>query len=186
MTHGPRIIRKRVFLGCQGDSERSYGTFLHRLIETKGRLHIDAVPLQPGAGDPLATVERAVRMLKKRESTFGAYAVRAILLDYDQWGLAKDRDCQVMPLAKRHRIHLIWQNPTHEALLLRHITGRESHKPQTAKEALRRLRAKWNDYEKGIPANYLSGKLTVVEVQRACTAEPDLCTFLDGLGYFKP
>lgn len=186
MTRPPRRIRKRIFLGCQGDSERSYGAFLHRIIEQKGRLHIDAVPLQPGAGDPLATIERALRILKQRETNYGSYLVRAVLLDYDQWGQDKSRDCRVLPLATQHKIQLIWQKPTHEALLLRHVKGCETYKPQTAKESLRRLRAKWSDYEKGVPADYLFGRLTVVDIQRACTVEPDLCDFLNGLRYFDP
>jgi hypothetical protein len=62
------------------ESERSYATFLHRLVEPKGKLHIDGVALQPGAGDPLATLERAARIVERREQNYGRYAVAAFFL----------------------------------------------------------------------------------------------------------
>ena len=43
-----RVIRRRVFLGCQGESERSYATLLHKLVERTHGLHIDAVLLNRG------------------------------------------------------------------------------------------------------------------------------------------
>src|SRR5262245_37566721 len=41
-------------------SERSYGTFLHQLVASNGRLHIETIVLQPGGGDPLYRVPEIV------------------------------------------------------------------------------------------------------------------------------
>jgi hypothetical protein len=63
--HRQRPLRRRIFCGCEGESEQSYGTFLHQLVAARGDLHIEALLLQPGAGDPLATVDRALKLIKR-------------------------------------------------------------------------------------------------------------------------
>jgi hypothetical protein len=185
MKRGWRQQRRRVFLGCEGDSERSYGTFLHQLVASNGRLHIETVVLQPGGGDPLAIVERAVAIIKRKEREFGsAYAVRAILLDQDKFGSNAMRDQRIPALVNVGGIHLIWQRPTHEALLLRHIPGCQTHQPPSAADALARLRGHWPDYSKGMSAAYLAGKITLDHVRGACGVEVELNEFLTKIGYF--
>jgi hypothetical protein len=107
-----------------------------------------------------------------------------ILLDRDQWGLDTSRDQKVAALAAKHKLRLIWQGPCHEGFLLRHLPGCASHRPMTAKEALRRLKAKWPDYEKGAPADYLCQRLTATHLLQTCAVESDLCDYLNLLGYF--
>jgi hypothetical protein len=67
--------RRRVFLGCEGESERGYCALLSRLLEARRRdVHLDIVLLQPGGGDPLALVELASRRIaegeRKRDSKY--------------------------------------------------------------------------------------------------------------------
>lgn len=57
-----RTVRRSIFIGCEGESERGYVAFLGRLAEQVGlAVHLDPVVLQPGGGDPLAIVELAVK-----------------------------------------------------------------------------------------------------------------------------
>jgi hypothetical protein len=71
--------RRRIFLGCEGESERSYGVLLGRLVEVRhGRIHLDTVLLRPGGGDPLALMERAV-LMGRRVSRRGNYSAKVIL-----------------------------------------------------------------------------------------------------------
>jgi hypothetical protein len=49
--------------------------------------------------------------------------VRAVLLDTDRRGQAPQRDMRMVELAQRTRLRLIWQEPCHEAFLLRHLEG---------------------------------------------------------------
>lgn len=52
-----RPQRRRVFFGCEGESERSYGTLLNKLLDQiRPDVHLDVVLLQPGSGDHLALV----------------------------------------------------------------------------------------------------------------------------------
>lgn len=181
-----RPLRQRVFLGCQGDSEQSYGTFLHQLVAERGDLHIDAVLLQPKAGDPLATVERAFHVAAKRERDYGtAYVYRAVLLDRDQYGLSPQRDQGIQALVVAGRLNLIWQRPCHEGFLLRHVPACSTHQPATAAEAMARLKARWSDYEKAMPARYLATKITLDALRSLCLVETELDAFLKAIRYFR-
>src|SRR5271163_2170925 len=117
--------RRRVFLGCEGESERGYGALVNRLLETRRQdVHLDIALLKPGGGDPLALIELAVRRItegeRKRESP---YVHRAVLLDADRRGQSPARDARIPALAATARLRIIWQEPCHEALLLRHLDG---------------------------------------------------------------
>ena len=179
-----RPIRTRIFLGCQGESERSYAKLLHQLVENTHKLHIDAILLNPGAGDPLATVERAISLCRDRENKYGKYKTKAVLLDADQMGLCPERDNQVKPLAARNNMSLIWQKPCHEGFLLRHFPECYSHQPPTANDAMERLRKCWPNYQKGMPASSLAGQINLSTIQAVCSVETDLATFLAALKYF--
>lgn len=180
-----RRQRRRIFLGCEGDSERSYGTLLHQLIHADGRLHIETVVLQPGGGDPLAIVENAAAVIRRKERDFGKYFVRAILLDRDKYGINNQRDQKIPTIIGSLGIHLVWQRPCHEALLLRHIAGCHSLQPPTTADAIARLQVEWPNYEKGGSSAYLAGKIDLDAVRRVIAVEADLATFLKIIGYFK-
>ena len=108
-----RQQRRRVFLGCEGESERSYGTFLHQLVASNGRLHIETVVLQPGGGDPLAIIERAAAIIKRREREFGSrYTARAVLLDRDKLGINGDRDQKIPALVRQSGLHPVPKTPS--------------------------------------------------------------------------
>ena len=152
--------RTRIYLGCEGQSEQSYGARLSQIAEAAGlHLHIDNDVLQPGSGDPLALVQSAIRRIKEREPKRGDFAFRAILLDRDRWGVAPERDAQIGQLSRQNRLHLIWQEPCHEA-----------------------LKAVWAEYEKPMPAAHLATRIDLQAVRRASLVETALAAFLDQIG----
>jgi hypothetical protein len=152
MMRSPRRPqRRRIFLGCEGESERSYGTFLHQIQAQNGSLHIEAVLVPPGGGDPLAIIERTYAATKRAERQYGAYAVRAVLLDEDRYNPNDDRGRLVAPLLANANIHPIWQSPCHEALLLRHLPECHSLRPPTGVLAMTELRRHWPDYKRECP-----------------------------------
>ena len=177
--------RRRVFLGCEGESERGYGALLRRLIEARGlHVHLDPVLLRPGGGDPLALVERAQRLItedeRKRDEP---YTVRAILLDSDRLGQSPVRDSRVNAAADAARLRLIWQQPCHEALLLRHIMGCSDLRPTTPDLAMTELCKRWPDYVKGLSEMQLAGRIGERELRQVLRVESELAGFLSDLGF---
>jgi len=180
-----RLQRRRIFLGCEGESEQSYGSLLHHLVDARGHLNIEPVVLQPGGGDPLAIVERAFYIIQRKERAYGErYFYRGVLLDRDTYGQNPGRDQQIQGLIIAAKLHLIWQHPTHEAFLLRHLPGCQKLRPRNTAEAIARLREHWSGYEKGAPMTYLRARLNLDNIRAACTVEPELESFLKAINYF--
>lgn len=183
MRRGGRSLipqRRRIFLGCEGESERAYGVRLQQLVDEQHRtIYIDTVLLQPGGGDPLALVECAVVKSGQRSGQRGAYLAQAILLDRDRLGQAPDRDAQLSALAAKHRLKLIWQETCHEALLLRHLNDCHDLRPQSSRIAFAELQRRWPDYQKNAPASVLASRIDRAAVLRAAAVEDGLRAFLD-------
>ncbi|MDR3753163.1 MAG: hypothetical protein P4K93_05430 [Terracidiphilus sp.] len=173
--------RARIYLGCEGQSEQSYGKCLNVIADTLGLpLFLDCDVL--GGGDPLSLVERAIRGIHERVTKRGAFLHRAIILDTDKLGNAPERDGRVALLAQKHRIHLIWQHPCHEGFLLRHLPDQETMRPQTSELALEALKRIWPEYRKGMPAIELATWIHAQALRRAATVEADMRDFLAQIG----
>jgi hypothetical protein len=141
------------------------------------------VLLKPRGGDPLAIVERAVRYMAARYRKRVRYAICALLLDGDRRGQAPDRDAQMEKLAADARLRLIWQNPCHEALLLRHFEGCQHLHPSTSERAMTELRRHWPKYSKGLPAKRLVEQIDESAVRRSLQVELELAGFLADIGF---
>ena len=175
--------RTRIYLGCEGQSEQSYGARLSQIADASGlHLHLDNDVLQPGGGDPLAIVQLAVRRIKQKESTRGVFAFRAVLLDRDKWGAAPERDARIDRLSSQNRLHLIWQEPCHEGFLLRHLDGQQTARPITSDLAAQALKCVWAEYEKPMPAVRLATRIDLQSVRRASLVDAALAAFLDQIG----
>ena len=177
----PRIQqRTRIYLGCEGPSEQSYGKRLGEIAEAAGlHLYFDNDVLQPGGGDPLALVQLATRRIREKEAKRTSFTFRAILLDRDKWGIKPERDAQIESLARRNRLHLIWQEPCHEGFLLRHLEGHETARPVTSELASQALKRIWAEYHKPMAAMHLAGKIDLEAVRRASSVGAALAAFLD-------
>ncbi len=172
--------RRRIFLGCEGESEQAYGLRLQQLVDEQHRtIYIDTVLLQPGGGDPLALVECAVDKSGQRSRQRGAYRERAVLLDRDRLGQVPERDTLLFALAAKHRLRLIWQDTCHEALLLRHLKDCHGLRPQSSKIAFAELQRRWPDYQKNASASVLASRIDRAAVLRAAAVEDGLRAFLD-------
>lgn len=186
MRRPRRIIlqRRRLFIGCEGESEQSYVALLTRLAEALGlAVHLDAVLLQPGGGDPLAIVERAGLRVGEREAKRAEpYEHRFVLLDDDKRGQAPQRDERIGGIAAQAQLHLVWQQPCHEALLLRHLNGCAALRPATTQAAGQQLVQRWPTYTKATPAARLAERLDHPALVRAADVEPDLAVLLAAIG----
>lgn len=186
MRQPRRLIpqRRRLFVGCEGESEQGYATLLARLVdEARLPVHIDAVLLQPGGGDPLALVERAASRADERERRRGdPYEHRFVIIDDDKLGQSAQRDQQIAGVAADSGLRIIWQRPCHEALLLRHLDGCAELRPPSTPIAGQQLSARWPEYTKAMPAARLAGRLDFAAVARAAAVEPELAIMLRHIG----
>lgn len=175
--------RTPIFLGCEGESERGYGALLNRLVhEMPGlHVHIHVELLQPGAGDPLALMQRAAQKIVELERRRERFALKAVLLDLG----AADKTHAARKLAQASGItHVIWQDPDHEAFLLRHLDNcQQLRPPQGASMAA--LRQRWADYEKARTQVQLAQRITLDDIIRASGVEPELRAFLTALGVIR-
>lgn len=173
-----RPLRQRSFVGCEGESEQGYVALLQRLADEIGlALHLDAVVL--GGGDPCAIVEQSVLRIRQRERQHGSpYAHRAILLDADRRGQVPERDARTLRLAASARLLLVWQDPCHEALLLRHLPDCTQLRPPLTPVAEQQLMQRWPDYRKPMPAVRLGERIDLDALRRVQPVEADLAAFL--------
>lgn len=178
-----RPQRVPIFIGCEGESERGYTAFLGRLAEQAGlAVHLDPVVLQPGGGDPLAIVELAEKRLSQGRRKQTAYAAKFVMLDRDKWGQAPARDLQVAGVAARAGLSLVWQDPCHEAVLLRHLDACAALRPPATPAAEEALRQRWRDYAKPMDGAGLARRLDHAAVLRAIAVEPELALLINTIG----
>jgi hypothetical protein len=177
-----RPRKKPVFLAGEGLSERGYCRWLNRLAaETNAPVAIRAEALR--GGDPLDLIEQSIDRLRTVERQRGFYRTRGLLLDGDLRGQSIERDAQAIRLAQDKRIRLIWQEPLHEAFLLRHFAGYENHRPPDQASAERLLRRVWPDFTKGLDGSDYGRVLTAEHLTVVRTVERDLNAFLRDAGW---
>jgi hypothetical protein len=159
--------RRPVFLGCEGESEQAYGQFLNDIVREKGLpFHIEAVNLNPGAGDPLARVKKASQEITRRSQRRTEFQYCALLMDDDQLAVDQHRRQQVETLAARCAISIIWQSPCHEAFLLRHFPGRLKANPPDSATSNANLLQVWPGYQKPMSRLEVSRRIDLEGVER--------------------
>lgn len=142
-----RSRQKRFFVGCEGESERGYATFLQILAKEIGlAIHLDTHPLGK-AGDPLELVKQAISAITKGEKGGKpAYKNRFLLMDTDRFGQDQNKDTMMFKIAKDCKLILVKQECCIEAVLLRHFNGKEANNPPTTTAALQQLKKVWPEY----------------------------------------
>ena len=177
-----RNKRKRVFVACEGESERGYAGFLLDAAEEKGlALHFD-MQICPG-GDHLAVVQRAVDTINRRAQRHGRFWKKTIFLDSDRRHENAERTNQADRIIVQYGLLPIWSTPCLEALILRHFPGRENAEPPTSDIALQELRRHWIEYEKPMSRSALRAKFNIAHVRRAAGTNSDLFRFLKEIGF---
>lgn len=175
--------RRPVYIGCEGASEASYAGVLQDMcLNANLAVHLVIEELGPGAGDPLARIEMAVRRLAHLRRTRIAPAERFALLDADQAARDPQRAERARRVASDSNITIIWQDPCFEAVLLRHLEGRTTRRPPDTPEASRALLRAWPDYQKPMLRAELARRIDRTSVLRAAGVEPELEVLLRCLG----
>lgn len=175
-----RKQRRPLFLGCEGASEHAYATLLSRHASSIRfvEVHVEAVNLNPGAGDPAQLVRKATQKIADWEKKRDSFIFKSLLLDVGT--AAKVAEAEALARAAGIEL-LIWQDPDHEALLLRHFPRCQALRPP-AGQSMRALLQKFPDYEKGMTALKLSEKISLNGIVAAAGVEPTLRTLLQKIG----
>ena len=164
--------RKRIFVGTEGQSERSFAAWLQSSCDDAG-LHVHLDVRVGTGGDSLAIAEYAIQEYKKRSSQFGLFGAAAVLLDADRLkeDLAYGRDPR--PVLGTVGITPIFLRPTLEGVLVRLHEGQESRNlnTSTVKKVLLNL---WPDYKKPCPAIKLQKRFSIKDVRRAAKYDDEL------------
>lgn len=184
MARGRPSIPQRtpVFVGCEGQSEQGYVRWLDRLARSE-RVHVNITARHFGGGDPLALVEAMLAMLKRFDPGRTVYRHCGLFLDAHLLGENPDRDGKARALASSRRIQLIWQDPVHEAFVLRHFEGNETRRPPDGTAAERALRRVWPEYRKGMDATGYERVLDAHHLARVRRVEPEFDAFLVSIGW---
>ena len=180
----PHIPQRRViFVGCEGRSECGYAGLLQDIAnEMSLAVHIRIEELHPGAGDPLARIQMLVDRLQRYQRTRVVPYARFALIDADQAELDPQRAERAVRLAREHDIELVWQRPTLEAVLLRHLSGRAASQPPDAASAQQALVRDWPEYAKPMTALALKSKINLERLHQAAAVEPRLAALLRAIG----
>lgn len=161
-----------MFFGCEGESEQGYGQLLNDFLRDANiPIHLEVVNLNPGAGDPAARLHRAKQEITRRRQRRSEFVGKFVLMDSDQIDGDANRRQQAEQFARHLDIKIIWQEPCHEAFLLRHLDGYEKDHPPTTQAAINALRAAWPEYGKPMTKFRLSRRIGLREVRRAASVE---------------
>lgn len=186
MSRQSNIVQKRpVYFGCEGESEGAYGQLLNdflRAADLPVYLNVDV--LAP-AGDPLARVERALGRIARQEHRRTKFWLKTILMDSDQAALVPERSENAERLAARYNIAIVWQNPCHEALLLRHLPGCANRNPLSSRDAEQALKREWTEYSKPMARAQLSRRIDIDAIRRIANVDGELHTLLSALGLLQ-
>lgn len=178
-----RPQRVPIFIGCEGQSEVAYAAWLRNQVRDRNlAYHLELADLGQGAGDPLARIEMAIERVDRLGRNREPFVARFVFLDTDQLAISADRARQARSRAQESGFSIIWQDPTHEAFLLRHLEGHLTKRPATKRLADQALARVWADYQKPRTPEQLDERLQLEGAYRVSGTLPELANLLQAIG----
>ena len=172
-------LRRVIFIGVEGPSDRAFVRFLYDCCDEKG-LHLHLDTKSADGGDSVVVVEEAALYLN-RHSGKRDIKDRLVLLDSDRIRQDKQAGRDAQSVALRENLELIFLHPNLEGLLLRLHEGYERRK--IVKNAEAELRKVWPQYsKKKLTADQLKERFTLSDLQRAARHDNELKRLLEILG----
>ena len=171
-------LRRVIFIGVEGVSDRAFVTFLQNCCDEKGlHLHLNTKPAD--GGDSVVVVEEAARYLNGHPGRRDI-SDRLVLLDSDRIRQDKQAGRDAQSVASKENLELIFLHPNLEGLLLRLHEGHENRRIGNNAEA--ELRKVWREYSKQLTADQLRQRFTLSDLQRAARYDNELRRLLKILG----
>lgn len=186
MAPGRRIRRRtRIFVGAEGESERSFAAWLRGLCDSEGcHLHLDIIVA--GGRSSAKIVETCAGRCRERSGKHGPYRARLVLLDRDRLEDKRQNEANPRPIAGEAGIELVFLKPTLEGVLVRLHKGQETRQLATAEDAERALEKLWPEYRKPAPAAALRERFDLDRLRRAAEHDGDLRRLAELLGLVAP
>lgn len=177
-------VRRPVFLGCEGESEQAYCIVLADIINQSVKdIHLETTLLGEGAGSPLTKIKKAIKKIEHYERTRSKFWKKAVLIDSDLVDQNAGHKVQTENFAGVHGIRVIWQQPCHEAFLLRHLPNCAQLRPPTSVLANRELIDKWPGYQKPMSRIQIAKNIGLNGLTQASAVEHEFRSFLNELGW---
>ena len=172
-------LRRVIFIGVEGTSDRAFVRFLQICCDEKGlHLHLN-VGLGNG-GSSVVVVGEAARYLN-RHSGKRDISDRLVLLDSDRIRQDKQAGRDAQSVASKENLKLIFVRPKLEGLLLRLHEGHERR--INVNNAMAELRKVWPQYsKKKLTAGQLKQRFALSNLQRAARHDNELKRLLEILG----
>lgn len=181
MARTTRHIRKRIFVGCEGQSEISFTAWIALICDAESlSVHLDRRDLR--GGDTLSLVEKAVKERKKGVAKGGQYRASAILLDADRLPADGRRADDAFQLAIKEGFEMIVLKPCLEGVLMRLHEPNVASQAATPADADHKLRRFWPDYVKPPNAQALKARFCLDDLARLAFRDDDIrrfCEILD-------
>jgi hypothetical protein len=178
-----RPQRTPIFVGCEGRSEIGYVGWLRNMVRDQDLpFHIELYDLGKGAGEPVTRIAMAVDRIEQLEKSRMAFVRKFLFLDTDQLVGDTPRAELAQRRATENNIVVIWQHPTHEAFLLRHLPNCLTAQPPDKRRADVALAKKWAGYQKPLTADQIERRLDIDSARRASTRLPELQDLLRTIG----
>ena len=172
MSRGHSIpLRRSIFIGVEGRSDRAFVKFLGMWCERKGKhLHLHAEPAN--GGDSVVVIESAIHYLSKNSSA-NEFHQRLVLLDGDRIQQNMKERHDASKVASSYGLEIILQTPNLEGLFLRLHRGYEQRQLQ-ARDAKAKLKKLWPEYDKPMTAQQLDQRFDLNDLRRAAKYDEHL------------
>ena len=173
--------RRRIFVGTEGESERSFAAWLKQLCDeaAPSRVHLD-VSLGHG-GDGQRVVEDAVGEYRRRSTRHGKFSDALVLLDADRLEDDRRHGRDPADAVRGTDLRLVLLRPNLEGVLARLHRGYEARR-FSARDAARILHAEWPEYRKPASAYELRRRFGLGDMRRASAFDAELREILEVLG----
>jgi hypothetical protein len=172
-----------IFVGCEGRSEMGYVRWLRNMVLDQNLpFHIEPYDLGQGAGEPVSRIAMAVDRINQLEKSRIAFTRKFLFLDTDQLAGDAAREELAKRRATENNIVVIWQHPTHEAFLLRHLPNCLTNQPPDKRRADVALAKKWAGYQKPLTPDQIERRLDIEAAWRVSTRLPELEDLLRAIG----
>ena len=172
-------LRRVIFIGVEGPSDRAFVRFLQICCDEKG-LHLHLNVRLGNGGSSVVVVKEAARYLN-RHFERRDISDKLVLLDSDRIRQDKQAGRDAQSVASKENLKLIFVRPKLEGLLLRLHEGHERR--INVNNAMAELRKVWPQYsKKKLTADQLRRRFALSDLQRAAQYDSELKRLLEILG----